>query len=891
MLQLDAILEQFEERWRKGSPPHLKQFVVSLNLDESQKWEVLTDLIALDLEYRWRQSNCETETVVGHETSSSSADHSAPSAKPALEDYARHWPEQFARPDEIADLIAEEFRVRHRWGDQPPVSEYFQRYGESDALRTALGGIQRELSLDSPPAEVSDEPSLEELEPLPRCFGRYELLTLLGRGGMGEVYRAHDTELDRTVALKIPRLDKSLPQLRQRFLQEARAAATLRHPHICPVFDAGEINGRPFLTMAYIDGKSLQEHWQADELQALPQTLTILTQVARAIQAAHDQQIVHRDLKPANVIIDHQGEPVVMDFGLAHRAVEENAGRITQTGETLGSPAYMSPEQVEGRINEVGPASDIYSLGVMLFEALTGELPFKGSLGQILAAVTRDEPPRPSALKPDVNSELETLCLQMLAKSPAGRPASMTNVADRLDRIQQGLEVDAAAKATKPVESSAQHNNTRRLRALLGIAAVVLLGLFITIQTDKGTIVVRSEVPGVEVLIRQGAKTVDQLEIQTKEKSTTIYSGDYEIVLQGEKVDGLKVTPNKVILTRNKTQIVTVEQIAPEQTPSLERTPRKVQAPAASDEFEKWLEWVAMQGADARLSSVLTKLQELNPGFDGKAENYRIDGRGFARKVRVLNIYSDHMRDLSPLKALPHLHVLLAAAVNWWKSPLQDISPLSDLKELKILYIGNHGKLSDISPLAGLKLEDLLIYHTNVSDLSPVKGMPLEKIGFAYTPVSDLTPLAEIKTLRHLKFWNSKNVSDLTPLSGLQLTYLDCSNTAVTSLSPLKDVPLKSLWFSGTGVTDYSPLKEMPLEGVVLPQHPVRGTPVGDAAPKGEPSASNLAVLRSIESLKTINEKPADQFWKKHRLTTNPLENGTQNEQGESSSQNGKSQR
>jgi serine/threonine protein kinase len=265
-------------------------------------------------------------------------------------------------------------------------------------------------------------------------FGRYQIVRLLGRGAMGAVYLAYDTQLQRHVALKTPFLGGN-PQIIERFYREARSAAQLRSPYICQIFDVGEISGIHYMSMAFISGVPLTKMLAEGRLQGTKDIVEITRKVARGIQKAHEHGIIHRDLKPDNIMIDSDGEPVVMDFGLARR-VDDDA-MLTSAGSLLGTPAYMSPEQVDGDPRKIGPATDIYSLGVILFQLSTGRLPFQGSITAILRQISTDQPPRPSAIATTVapGSRLEQICLKMMAKPVADRYASMAEVIKALDDV------------------------------------------------------------------------------------------------------------------------------------------------------------------------------------------------------------------------------------------------------------------------------------------------------------------------------------------------------------------------------------------------------------------------------------------------------------------------
>ncbi|MFN0054446.1 MAG: protein kinase domain-containing protein [Planctomycetales bacterium] len=274
-----------------------------------------------------------------------------------------------------------------------------------------------------------------------RELGRYRILQRLGQGGMGSVYLAEDTQLRRKVALKIPQIpDDDSGDWLERFYREARAAATIHHSHLCPVYDVGEIDGVHFLTMAYVEGEPLSKRIGAGQCWDVTEAAMLLRKLALAIQVAHDQGIVHRDLKPANIMMNRQGEPVIVDFGLARRADAEDA-TLTRLGELLGTPAYMSPEQVEGIIDNIGPPSDLYSLGVILFELLTGRRPFQGSVAAVLGKILRDTPPPPSNFRGGLDVRIELICRKLMARQPADRFANGQTLAEALDQYLRTIRL------------------------------------------------------------------------------------------------------------------------------------------------------------------------------------------------------------------------------------------------------------------------------------------------------------------------------------------------------------------------------------------------------------------------------------------------------------------
>src|SRR6516165_6667433 len=269
---------------------------------------------------------------------------------------------------------------------------------------------------------------LPEEQSLPQVPG-YEVESVLGRGGMGVVYRARHLRLGRLVALKMALAGSYAgPRERERFRLEAEAVAALRHPNLVHVYDAGDWASRPYFTMELIEGGSLA-HRLAGTPQPARQAAELLATLAEAMQTAHQGGIVHRDLKPSNILLTADGTPKIADFGLARR-LEGGAG-LTQTGAVVGTPSYMAPEQARGDKNTIGPATDVYALGAILYEMLTGRPPFRaetaaGTLQQVVA----DEPVAPRRLNPSVPSELETVCLMCLRKEPARRYASAEELAN-----------------------------------------------------------------------------------------------------------------------------------------------------------------------------------------------------------------------------------------------------------------------------------------------------------------------------------------------------------------------------------------------------------------------------------------------------------------------------
>jgi serine/threonine protein kinase len=281
-------------------------------------------------------------------------------------------------------------------------------------------------------------------------FGHYRIVRKLGQGGMGAVYLAMDTSLNRQVAIKVPCSNDA--SYLKRLKEEALAAASLQHPNICPIHEFNSVSGTHYLCMPFIEGKDLAAYIDPNRPQPERQIAILTRKLAKALQAAHEKGVIHRDLKPANIMMNKSKDPIIMDFGLA-RMLDRSGTRLTAQGEIMGTPAYMSPEQVRGDLH-ITHSTDIYTLGVILYELLTGRLPFEGPVHAVLVQITMHEPNPPSRFRPDLDPRLESICLKAMAKKPENRYASMKDFALALETYLRA--VPATAKDAKPAGASGE---------------------------------------------------------------------------------------------------------------------------------------------------------------------------------------------------------------------------------------------------------------------------------------------------------------------------------------------------------------------------------------------------------------------------------------------------
>lgn len=334
------------------------------------------------------------------------------------------------------------------------------------ALEWGLGG-------GNETAETPMEASFSKPDRL-AYFGDYELISEIDRGGMGVVYKARQVSLNRLVAVKMI-LSGQLKDRRaiERFQQESRAAARLNHPHIVSIHEVGEHEGCPYFSMDYIEGEPLDRHALLHKLS--PECIAeICETVAGSLQYAHDQGIVHRDIKPSNILMDRAGKPHVLDFGLA-KEIERHSS-VTLTGQILGSPNYISPEQISDRFGQVGKASDVYSLGAVLYQLLTGRPPFQGQdPAQTMHRVVTEDLVSPRLLNPLVPVDLETICLKALEKEPDRRLQSAAAFADELGRYLKGEPIQS--RPLNVLEKGGRW--CRRKPALAGVTLALLLSCLV----------------------------------------------------------------------------------------------------------------------------------------------------------------------------------------------------------------------------------------------------------------------------------------------------------------------------------------------------------------------------------------------------------------------------
>ncbi len=503
-LRYEELIDAFERAWQARPLPSIDDF---LRTEDSEQEALLVELIHVDLEFRIKAG----EAV-------------------RVESYLDRYPRLTHDSAVVLDLLEAEHGLRQRGEGDLELDEYGRRFpAYIDKLRRRLGSAATRA--DHGPA-LGIEVSGCELPAVPG----YEIIQEIGRGGMGVVYRARQLGLARTVALKMVLTGRRTgPKHLARFRAEAAALARLQHPNIVQIYDVGEAAGRPYFVFEFVAGGSLTQHLQGKPQPVRPAAQLALT-LARAVHAAHASGVIHRDLKPANILLSDNGAesrgsdlpltthdslrtPKITDFGLAKLVGGDGEGpelhAPTATGEILGTPNYMAPEQAMVRRQPVGPTADVYSLGAILYELLTGRPPFTGETPLTTVwQVIHNEPVPVTSLQPNVPRDLETICLKCLRKEPRQRYGSALELAEDLEHFL--LDEPIRARPVGPVERLWRWMRRHPAPTILLAAGLLAPVVALITLSFLSTRLVRSNA------LESAAQQAELLEEATKEYSRNV---------------------------------------------------------------------------------------------------------------------------------------------------------------------------------------------------------------------------------------------------------------------------------------------------------------------------------------------------------------------------------
>jgi serine/threonine protein kinase/Leucine-rich repeat (LRR) protein len=730
--------------------------------------------------------------------------------------------------DSLSQAVRGQAKLPEVFGEKRPLAEELitrlkklcqaapeTRYGQDEMTSGSVPGLSEICKADLgflAPAQGPDE--------LGR-LGPFRVRRLLGAGGMGVVFEAEDPQLQRKVALKVMRpVLAADPPARQRFLREARAIAAIEHEHIVPIYQVGEEGGVPYLAMPLLKGESLDQRLRREEKLPPAEVLRIGREMAEGLAAAHERGLVHRDIKPGNVWLEGgRGKVRLLDFGLVRPADDDS--NLTLCGSTIGTPGYLAPEQVDH--GDVDGRADLFSLGCVLYRMITGRGPFHGpSMASMLRLVATATPPAPAEEEPGVPADLSELVMELLAKDPAGRPATAAAVARRLGEIE-AHERTRVDPPTLP-RPAGQHSHARQQAAgpprrrwavaaagLLLLAGGLAAGAVIYVKTDTGTLEIKTNDPKVKLRVERNGEEVAILDPETKQE-VTIRAGKVTLKPDGERVHELELTTDQgtgpITLKRGGKVVATVTRRKKGTPPVKGKTGTPPAKPPVAekgpDADRKVAEWAL---SVVRRVTIRVERQEREVGKVADlpkgafqlvgvwlSDQQRVGDSDLARLKGLTNLeqlslqgtrVSDAgLADLKGHKGLVHLNLTGTTVTDAGLVNLKGLTNLTSLS-LGSTQVGNGG----LEHLKGLtNLTSLHLDMTEVGDagLVHLKGLTnLRLLGLPHTQVSNAG-------LEHLQ--------GLTKLQELTLGATKVSDAGLEYLTGMTQ--LRSLSLPGTRVSD-----------------------------------------------------------------------------------------
>jgi serine/threonine protein kinase len=793
--------------------------------------------------------------------------------------------------------------------------------GADEVLRAEVEALLQDheragafLQIDAPaPPEIEKE--LLRLKP--ECpgerIGSYKLLQQIGEGGFGVVWMAEqERPIRRRVALKIIKLGMDTKEVVARFEQERQALALMEHPNIARVFDAGATEwGRPFFVMELVRGIRITDYCDQENL-SLPDRPKLFVQVCSAIQHAHQKGIIHRDLKPSNVLITlHDGVPVpkVIDFGIAKATQQQRLTDLTlftQFEQMVGTPLYMAPEQAEMSGLDVDTRSDIYSLGVLLYELLTGRTPFdperlmKAGHEEMRRVIREEEPPKPSTfvstialdlrtnvakhrsseggrLISSIKGDLDWIVMKALEKDRNRRYETANGLAKDIERHLQNKPVQA-----RPASASYRARRfVRRNKVMVGAGAVVLV-VFAT---------------GVAGVVWQGLRANAALD-RLRSSAPAFAAQAQGLVAKEEFAQALEKLETASALAPDEPQYLLAKANLLQSQLRLQEAARAYRAVLKLDSANsrarsngELCERLARESTiKSKLSreSLVELLSTMQRETRPAAEMMGVSRLLGQENGLILSYWMDRLKDLpiTPEKPLQdRLTVTPQGEISLDLSgtEITDLRPLEGMP-LGLLNLTNCDRIRDFTPLRQMPLRVLDLNGTEVVDLSPIGTLKsLSKLSLSKTKVQDLSPL-KILPLESLNISHSR-VADLSPLAGKRLHTLEAKQTPVVELTPLAGMPLKRLELERTKVASLSPIAGMPLEWLDCSHIPARdfsplatlklaylnldGTAIEDLSILKHMPLKELSIYFCLEarSFKALQEIPTLETLSVHKIT------------------------
>jgi serine/threonine protein kinase/Leucine-rich repeat (LRR) protein len=727
-------------------------------------------------------------------------------------------------------------------------------------------------------------------------IGHYKLLQQIGQGGFGTVWMAEQTEpVRRRVALKIIKLGMDIKEVVARFEQERQALAMMDHPNIARVFDAGATpTGRPFFVMELVRGVKITDYCDEQEL-STDERVKLFIHVCQAVQHAHQKGIIHRDLKPSNILVtinDGEAVPKVIDFGVA-KATQGHLSEgtlFTRFEQMIGTPLYMSPEQAEMTSLDIDTRSDIYSLGVLLYELLTGRTPIdtatmaQAGMDEIRRIIREVDPPKPSArlktldgndlttaakrrhtdatrLPADLRGDIDWIVMKCLEKDRKRRYDTPNGIAADLQRHLRNEVVVARPPTAAYLLGKLIKRNKLAFAAAAAIAASLAAGMAATVrqliqtrQAEQRVVATLDELRKTAPAFAEQARTLAAKEHYEE----AIQKLNYAIEL---RPDAAEYYVAKADLLQCQLSPLMLAEAAAVYRDALRVQPGFARAEASAKLCDELL---AAKPADngkltreslARLYVAMQQQQrpaaELVPVARLLGEEKKLLLEYWLARWKELPVPAEH-----PLEKRLTMREDGRLALDLSETKITDLTPLAGAP-LATLSLLRCQELTDLSPLRGLNLIGLTGAGTKVADLTPLREMhSLEKLNVDASRVTDLSPLSALR-LKSLSFIGCA-VSDLRPIRQMQLEELSLRDTRVADLAPLIGMPIKSIDLTAAPVVDFSPLVQLPLEKCYLQRNRIadlsvlRGKPLKELALWACVDARNYSVLQEIKTLELL---------------------------------------
>jgi serine/threonine protein kinase/Leucine-rich repeat (LRR) protein len=754
------------------------------------------------------------------------------------------------RSEAFAELLPLDLEYRRDRGETPTRDEYLQRFSAFEPIIRSC--FEEQASSETIKPGGTQPNSLPPMKLPSGKFGNYELLEEIARGGMGVVYKARQLGLNRTVAVKMILGGPVAAQpFIERFLAEAQTAARLQHPGIVVIVEVGQCEGQHFFSMEYLQGKTLAELIKPGPLPATKAAKYALA-VAEAVAYAHEHGVLHRDLKPSNVMVDAADRVKVMDFGLARQVA--GSSQLTHSGEVLGTPSYMSPEQASGKTSLIDNRSDVYSIGAILYELLTGRPPFQGeSPIATLLQVLQSKLTPPRRINDQIDLQLERIVLKCLAKDAGKRYATATELADEL----------RTCLAQLPVVQPQAGGRRRSRKWGLAAAALALFALAaaytIRVQTAEGEVVIECRDPDIKIEIQRDGKSVKEMTLAKGKNTATIGVGDVQVAVTGANSDEYVVASESTKLLRGGQVIFTIEKRPPATTTSSTKKPVEPPAtkqtpeePLAAGELDRAVaNWVISAGGHATLV-LADSTVVVGPGQKLPSGLFYVKGINFGPGLAPL--------DLAEFARLPKLKLLNDLAFVNCNLTDEAVEQIARCRQIVTLSVSDEPKLTDVDIALLKNLEQLRFL-----DLSGLRitGSAAEKFGnlkmlrTLRLSGTDLQPsaakvLASLPRLSLLDLNFTTFHEDFLPalssaprLRELSLDNTNITDTGLESLARLAELRVVSLWNTKVSAEGVSKLKDHPYLSLLNLQQ----TSVNEA---------DLTALRAAAPHWMIAPEPAD---------------------------------